>query len=108
MNQRKKRENISDAEKKNALFEFSKFVLDIAKLTFVGVILGSVMEMDFAKGSLLLYGSLVAIVLMAIGGYAYDLAIKSFSNEFRNPILYFSIYLACSGSNFHFVGKNME
>jgi len=78
MNSKKKREHITDAEKKNALFEFSKFVLDIAKLTFAGVILGSVMEMNFAKGALLLYGSLVAIILMAIGGYAYYLAIKKF------------------------------
>lgn len=39
MNQRKKRERITDSERKEAYKEASKFVLDIAKLVFAGVIL---------------------------------------------------------------------
>ena len=39
MNQKKKRERITDAERKDAYKEASKFVLDIAKLVFAGVIL---------------------------------------------------------------------
>lgn len=39
MNQKKRRQRITDAEKKEAYKETSKFVLDIAKLVFAGALL---------------------------------------------------------------------
>ena len=78
MNQRKKRERITDAERKEAYKEASKFVLDIAKLVFAGVILGGVMDMEISKAGLLLTGGVVVTILTIGGAYLYYLAIKKF------------------------------
>lgn len=45
MNQKKRRSRITDAEIKQAYIEASRFVLDIAKLVFAGVILAGIMDM---------------------------------------------------------------
>ena len=76
MNQKKKRERITDAEKKEAYKEASKFVLDLAKLIFAGVILSSIMDIDKA----LVFGIGTAIVfgLMAVGAFFYYIAIKKY------------------------------
>ena len=71
MNERKKRERITDAERKEAYKEASKFVLDIAKLVFAGIILGGVMEMDISKAALLSVGGVVALILTIGGAYLY-------------------------------------
>ena len=78
MNQRKKRERITDAERKEAYKEASKFVLDIAKLVFAGIILGGVMEMDISKAALLSVGGVVALILTIGGAYLYYRAIKKY------------------------------
>ena len=76
MIQKKRRERITDAEKKEALKEASKFVLDIAKLVFAGIILGGIMDMDISKAALLSVGGIVALILTIGGAYLYYKAIK--------------------------------
>ena len=76
MNQKKKRERITNSEAKEAYKEASKFFLDIAKLVFAGVILASVMNMSENNGLTLTFGIFSVIALMALGGYLYYLAIK--------------------------------
>ena len=78
MNERKKRERITDAERKEAYKEASKFVLDIAKLVFAGIILGGVMEMDISKAALLSVGGVVSLILTIGGAYLYYRAIKKY------------------------------
>ena len=78
MNQKKKRERITDAEKKEAYKEASKFVLDIAKLVFAGVILGCIMGMDIDKNWVFAIGSLIVIILICFGVWLYYIAIKKF------------------------------
>ncbi|MBQ8466935.1 MAG: ABC transporter permease [Prevotella sp.] len=78
MNQKKRKEYITNSEKKEALKEISKFVLDLAKLVFAGVILGSIMDMEINKSGLLIIGGLIAVILIASGAYAYYVAIKKY------------------------------
>ncbi|MBP3788067.1 MAG: ABC transporter permease [Prevotella sp.] len=78
MNQRKKRERITDAERKEAYKEASRFVLDIAKLVFAGVILGSIMDMDINKGFVFGVGLIIVICLIILGGLLYYFAIKKY------------------------------
>ena len=78
MNQRKKRERITDAERKEAYKEASKFVLDIAKLVFAGVILGSIMDMSINKGVVLFLGFVIVTILIVFGASLYYLAIKKY------------------------------
>jgi hypothetical protein len=78
MNQRKKRERITDAERKEAYKEASRFVLDIAKLVFAGVILGSIMDMDINKGFVFGVGLIIVICLITLGGLLYYFAIKKY------------------------------
>ena len=78
MIQKKRRERITDAEKKEALKEASKFVLDIAKLVFAGIILGGIMDMDISKAALLSVGGIVALILTIGGAYLYYKAIKKY------------------------------
>ena len=72
----KRKERITDAEKKEAYKEASKFVLDIAKLVFAGIILGGIMDMDISKAALLSVGGIVAFILTIGGAYLYYKAIK--------------------------------
>jgi hypothetical protein len=78
MVQKKKKERITDAEKKEAYKEASKFVLDIAKLVFAGVILSTVTGMSINETSLITYSSIVLVALIASGAYLYYLSIKKF------------------------------
>ena len=78
MNARKKKERITDAEWKDFYKEASKFVLDIAKLVFAGVILGSIMDLEFDRTTLILIGGFVLLILISSGIYLYYLAIKKF------------------------------
>jgi hypothetical protein len=78
MNQKKKKDRIAPAEKKAALMEASKFILDLAKLVFAGIILGSIMDMGISKGGLLLVGGLIVCVFIFLGAYSYYYAIKKF------------------------------
>ena len=103
MNQRKKRERITDAERKEAYKEASRFVLDIAKLVFAGVILGSIMDMDINKGFVFGVGLIIVICLITLGGLLYYFAIKKilaygiFSSIGNNDIMHSII--RCMGSN---------
>jgi len=74
----KRKERITDAEKKEAYKEASKFVLDIAKLVFAGIILGGIMDMDISKAALLSVGGIVAFILTIGGAYLYYKAIKKY------------------------------
>lgn len=78
MIQKKKRERITDAERKEAYKEVSKFVLDIAKLVFAGVILGSIMDMDINKAIVFGVGIAIVIGLIVLGGFFYYIAIKKY------------------------------
>ena len=74
----KKKERITDAEKKEAYKEASKFVLDIAKLVFAGVILSTIMDMKIDKTSVLITGSLMLLIIISLGIYLYYIAIKKY------------------------------
>ena len=74
----KKRERISQSEKKEAYKEASRFVLDISKLVFAGVILGCIMGMDIDKNWVFAIGSIIVIVLISFGVWLYYIAIKKF------------------------------
>ncbi|GEM_PF-350638 len=78
MNQKKRRSRITDAEIKQAYIEASRFVLDIAKLVFAGVILTSIMDMPISEGKVILTGCFVLMILIAVGGFLYYLAIKNY------------------------------
>ena len=78
MVQMKKRERITDAEKKEAYKEASKFVLDIAKLILAGVILSTIMDMKIDKSSVLITGSLILLIIISLGIYLYYIAIKKY------------------------------
>jgi F0F1-type ATP synthase assembly protein I len=78
MNQKKKRERITQSEKKEAYKEASRFVLDISKLVFAGVILGCIMGMDIDKNWVFAIGSMIVIVLISFGAWLYYIAIKIF------------------------------
>ena len=78
MNQKKKRERITDAERKEAYKEASKSVLDIAKLVFAGVILGSIMDMDIDKAFVFGVGIAIVIGLIFLGSFFYYIAIKKY------------------------------
>ena len=78
MNQKKKRERITDAERKEADKEASKSVLDIAKLVFAGVILGSIMDMDIDKAFVFGVGIAIVIGLIFLGSFFYYIAIKKY------------------------------
>ncbi|MBQ3629678.1 MAG: hypothetical protein II949_00390 [Prevotella sp.] len=74
----KKKERITDAEKKEAYKEASKFVLDIAKLILAGVILSTIMDMKIDKSSVLITGSLMLLIIISLGIYLYYIAIKKY------------------------------
>ena len=78
MNQKKKRERITQSEKKEAYKEASRFVLDISKLVFAGVILGCIMGMVIDKNWVFAIGSMIVIVLISFGAWLYYIAIKKF------------------------------
>ncbi len=78
MNQKKRRERITDAEAKEAYKEASKFVLDIAKLVFAGIILGAIMDMGISQENLIFVGSVVAAILTTAGALLYYLGIKKY------------------------------
>lgn len=78
MVQKKKKERITDAEKKEAYKEASKFVLDIAKLILAGVILSTIMDMKIDKSSVLITGSLMLLIIISLGIYLYYIAIKKY------------------------------
>ena len=78
MNQRKKRERITPAEKKEAYKEASKFVLDIAKLVFAGVILSTITGMDISEGPVIAISSVVLVGLIMFGAYLYYVSIKKY------------------------------
>ena len=78
MNQKKKRERITQSEAKDAYKEASKFVLDIAKLVFAGVILGSIMDLSNDKGIVLFFGFIIVAILIVFGACLYYLAIKKY------------------------------
>ncbi|MBQ9357146.1 MAG: ABC transporter permease [Prevotella sp.] len=78
MNQKKKRERITPAERKEAYKEASKFVLDLAKLVFAGIILAGIMDMDISKAQLLTIGGTVVAILTVGGAYLYYRAIKKY------------------------------
>lgn len=78
MNQKKQRERITDAEAKEAYKEASKFVLDIAKLVFAGIIIGAIMDMGISQENLIFVGSVVAAILTTAGALLYYLGIKKY------------------------------
>ena len=78
MNQKKRRSRITDAEIKQAYIEASRFVLDIAKLVFAGVILAGIMDMEISKGALLTLGGTVVALLTIGGACLYYRAIKKY------------------------------
>ena len=78
MNQKKKRERITPAERKEAYKEASKFVLDLAKLVLAGIILAGIMDMDISKAQLLTIGGTVVAILTVGGAYLYYRAIKKY------------------------------
>jgi len=78
MNQKKKRERITDAERKDAYKEASKFVLDIAKLVFAGVILSTITGMNMSEGPVIAISSIVLAVLIMFGAYLYYVSIKKY------------------------------
>lgn len=78
MNQKRKRSRITDAERKEAYKEASKFVLDIAKLVFAGVILAGIVDMNISKAELLVTGGIVVVILTIGGAYLYYNAIKNY------------------------------
>ena len=78
MNQKKKRERITDAERKEAYKEASKFVLDLAKLIFAGVILSSIMDMDIDKVLVFGIGTAIVFGLITVGAFFYYIAIKKY------------------------------
>ncbi len=78
MNQKKKRERITDAERKDAYKEASKFVLDIAKLVFAGVILSTITGMDMSEGPVIAISSIVLAALIMFGAYLYYVSIKKY------------------------------
>ncbi len=78
MNQKRKRSRITDAERKEAYKEASKFVLDIAKLVFAGVILSTIMDMKISEDSVMIVGSLILAILVSVGAYLYYIAIKKY------------------------------
>ena len=78
MNQKKKRERITDAERKDAYKEASKFVLDIAKLVFAGVILSTITDMNMSEGPVIAISSIVLAVLIMFGAYLYYVSIKKY------------------------------
>ena len=75
MNQ-KKRERITPAEKKGAYKEASKFVLDIAKLIFAGVILSTITGMKINEGPVIAVSSIILVILIFVGAYLYYISIK--------------------------------
>jgi len=78
MNQKKKRERITDAERKDAYKEASKFVLDIAKLVFAGVILSTITGMNMSEGPVIAISSIVLAALIMFGAYLYYVSIKKY------------------------------
>lgn len=78
MIQKKKRERITPAERKEAYKEVSKFVLDIAKLVFAGVILASIMDMDLDKIYVFVVGIIIVIGLTLLGAFFYYVSIKKY------------------------------
>lgn len=78
MNQKKRRSRITDAEIKQAYIEASRFVLDIAKLVFAGVILSTIMDMKISEDSVMIVGSLILAILVSVGAYLYYIAIKKY------------------------------
>ena len=78
MNQRKKRERITDAERKEAYKEASKFVLDIAKLVFAGVILSTITGMSMSEGPVIVVSSIILVALIMVRAYFYYIAIKKY------------------------------
>lgn len=74
----KRKERITDAEKKDAYKEASKFVLDIAKLVFAGIILGGIMDMNISRNGLVTVGGTVVAILTIGGAYLYYYAIKKY------------------------------
>ena len=81
MNQKKKRERITDAERKDAYKEASKFVLDIAKLVFAGVILSTITGMNMSEGPVIAISSIVLAALIMFGAYLYYVSIKKQMKE---------------------------
>ena len=78
MNQKKKRERITDTERKDAYKEASKFVLDIAKLVFAGVILSTITGMNMSEGPVIAISSIVLAALIMFGAYLYYVSIKKY------------------------------
>ena len=74
----KRKERITDAEKKDAYKEANKFVLDIAKLVFAGIILGGIMDMNISRNGLVTVGGTVVAILTIGGAYLYYYAIKKY------------------------------
>ena len=74
----KKRERITNSEWKEAYKEASKFVLDLAKLFFAGIIIGGIMDLSVNRFMLLFCGSLIVIILSCAGAYLYYRALKKY------------------------------
>ena len=62
MNKQKRKERITDAEKKDAYKEASKFVLDLSKLVFAGIIVAGIMDLDISKATLFATGGTVVAI----------------------------------------------
>lgn len=78
MNQKKRRQRITDAEKKEAYKETSKFVLDIAKLVFAGVLLSTITNMKLSEGPVILISSVILVILIFAGALLYYYSIKTY------------------------------
>lgn len=78
MNQKKKRERITDAERKEAYKEASKFILDIAKLVFAGVLLSTITNMKLSEGPVIFISSIILVLLVLVGAFLYYYSIKKY------------------------------
>lgn len=78
MVQKKRKERITDAEKKEAYKEASKFVLDIAKLILAGTILGTITQMELREAPVIIVSTVALLVFSRLGAYLYYISIKRF------------------------------
>ena len=51
--------------------ELGKYFLDISKLTFAGIVLVSVMQLDYINNLLILISGLFIVILTAIIGFIF-------------------------------------
>lgn len=58
---------LTTKQKQTLQLEVGRFLVDLAKMMFAGVILASIMQSDINKSTLLLVGAIVVAILAIIG-----------------------------------------